>query len=133
MPLYLFHEGTNFEAYQYFGSHRIDGKAGAVEFRVWAPHAQSVSVVGDFNGWDPDKHVMKQVEDSGVYELAVEGIETYDNYKYAIKGGDGKLYMKADPYAVWAELRPATASVVADISDRYIGPLAALAERYLEA
>ncbi len=117
MPLYLFHEGTNFEAYQYFGSHRIDGKAGAVEFRVWAPHAQSVSVVGDFNGWDPDKHVMKQVEDSGVYELAVEGIETYDNYKYAIKGGDGKLYMKADPYAVHAETSPGTASKFYELPD----------------
>ena len=73
LPVYLFHQGNNFEAYRYFGSHleEQDGQPGAV-FRVWAPHAKAVSVVGDFNSWVPTSHPMERVAD-GIWELFIPG------------------------------------------------------------
>ena len=84
LPVYLFHQGNNFEAYRYFGSHleEQDGQPGAV-FRVWAPHAKAVSVVGDFNSWVPTSHPMEKVSD-GIWELFIPGIKIYDVYKYCI-------------------------------------------------
>ena len=111
---YLFHQGTNCKTYEYLGSHLIKrhGKSGAV-FRVWAPSADGVSLVGDFNGWDEKLNPMEKL-DGGVFELFVEGIKQYDNYKYAVKA-NGKTVLKADPYAYHAETTPANASKVYDI------------------
>ena len=111
---YLFHQGTNFKTYEYLGSHLIKrrGKSGAI-FRVWAPSAESVSVVGDFNGWDENVNPMGKLE-GGVFELFIEGIKQYDYYKYAVKA-NGKTVLKADPYAYHAETTPANASKVYDI------------------
>ncbi len=108
-PLYIFHSGKNYKAYEFFGCHRIKGDTFA--FRVWAPHAQSVSTVGDFNDWDESADVMKKISD-GIFEAKIDNVKIYDCYKYAITTKDGNVIMKADPYAFHAETRPGTASKV---------------------
>lgn len=112
LPLYLFHQGTNYRAYEFMGSHFCvaGGKEGVV-FRTWAPHAESVAVTGDFNGWNVNSHVMRRISEEGVFELFIEGLKEYDSYKYAVKRG-GKILYKADPYAFHAETPPGTASKV---------------------
>ncbi len=107
VPLYLFHEGTNAKAYEYLGSHPA-GKNKTV-FRVWAPNAVSVSVAGDFNGWDNGASPMEKISDS-IWECKVSGVNKYDAYKYLIRTKDGREIFKADPYAFHAETRPGTAS-----------------------
>ncbi|MBE5744449.1 MAG: 1,4-alpha-glucan branching protein GlgB [Clostridiales bacterium] len=115
LPGYLFHQGTNFNAYDYLGAHFCTaGDKNGVIFRVWAPNAKSVSVVGDFNDWDKTSSVMQKVT-VGVYELFVEGVKEYDNYKYAITSNNGEIVLKADPYAFHSETPPNTASKVYDI------------------
>ncbi len=108
IPVYLFRQGRNCRAYEFFGSH-IEGDR--VVFRVWAPNAVSVSVVGEFNGWNDESHPMSKIAD-GIWELTAEGIKQYDSYKYSVLGEDGVKRMKADPYAFHAETRPANASKV---------------------
>lgn len=117
MDRYLFGEGTHYEIYKLMGAHPTTqrGKDG-VYFAVWAPHAESVSVVGDFNKWDPDKNVMKCDNDMGIYQLFVPKVREGDLYKFCITTYSGKLLFKADPYANYAEHRPGTASCVYDIS-----------------
>ena len=115
-PLYLFHQGTNYKAYEYLGAHpcRKDDEAGFV-FRVWAPNAVAVSVVGDFNDWDPDANPMTLLEDHAVWECMIFGLRQYDLYKFCVKTKDGRALMKADPYAFHAETPPETASKLYDI------------------
>jgi len=117
MDRYLYGEGTHYEIYEKMGAHpkTYRGKEG-MYFAVWAPHAASVSVVGDFNGWDPDKTPMKQLETSGIYEAFVPGLGTGELYKYAITTKTGKVLMKCDPFGFGAEYRPGTASITRDIS-----------------
>ncbi len=114
VPLYLFHQGRNAKAYEFLGAHRTETGDGVV-FRVWAPHAEAVSVVGDFNGWEPEKNPMKKLEDNSVWECKIGGIKQFDSYKYCIKAQDGELRYKADPYGFHAETRPETASKFYDI------------------
>ncbi len=116
VPLHLFHQGENSHAYEFFGSHRmvVDGKEGAV-FRVWAPRANSVSVVGDFNHWDRTHHYMNKISDGGIWELFVEGIKELECYKYSIETPDGLIKLKADPYGYYMEVRPNTATRFYDI------------------
>ncbi len=108
---YLFRQGTNYKTYEYLGSHLE--KDGAV-FRVWAPAAYSVSVVGDFNSWDENADVMEK-GDGGIFVRYIKGVKEYDNYKYAVKSA-ARTVLKADPYAYHFETTPATASKVYDIS-----------------
>ena len=117
MDRYLFGEGTHYEIYKLMGAHPTTqrGKDG-VYFAVWAPHAESVSVVGDFNKWDPDKNVMKCDNDMGIYQLFVPKVREGDLYKFCITTYKGKLLFKADPYANYAEHRPGTASCVYNIT-----------------
>lgn len=115
LPVYLFHEGKNFKAYAYLGAHIINDGAACV-FRVWAPKAKSVSLVGDFNNWDKSANVMRRIEDGGIWQTTVEKVEEYQCYKYAITAADGTTRLKADPYATHAETRPFTASKIYDIS-----------------
>ena len=117
MDRYLFGEGTHYEIYKLMGAHPTTqrGKDG-VYFAVWAPHAESVSVVGDFNKWDPHKNVMKCDNDMGIYQLFVPKVREGDLYKFCITTYKGRLLFKADPYANYAEHRPGTASCVYDIS-----------------
>lgn len=117
MDRYLYGEGTHYEIYEKLGAHpkNYKGKDG-MYFAVWAPHAASVSLVGDFNNWDPERSPMKQLESSGIYEIFVPGLGTGELYKYAITTTGGKVLFKCDPYAFGAEFRPGTASITRDIS-----------------
>lgn len=108
-PLYLFHGGKNYKAYEFFGCHNIDGNK--YIFRVWAPHAVSVSVAGDFNNWDENANIMTQIS-PGIWEIVIDDLLVFDCYKYAVKTKSGAVNMKADPYAFHAETRPGTASKV---------------------
>ena len=116
LPIYLFKQGNNQEAYRYFGAHLCEqnGEAGVV-FRVWAPHAKAVSIVGDFNSWTPGEHPMETVTD-GIWERFVPGIKQFDVYKYCITTPADELVYKADPYAFHTETRPSNGSKVFDIS-----------------
>ena len=114
---YLFGQGTNYEIYKLMGAHptKQRGKDG-VYFAVWAPHAKGVSVVGDFNGWDPEKNVMKCDNDMGIYQLFIPKVKVGDLYKFCITAPNGNLLYKADPYANYSEIRPGNASRVYDIT-----------------
>ena len=109
-----FHEGTLTDGWHWFGAHPTEkrGKAGWT-FRVWAPHAASVSVVGDFNQWDTAAHPMTRKGE--IWECFIPGLSDYTAYKYAVRGTDGRDRMKADPYGFHTETRPATASKLYDI------------------
>ncbi|MBR2322166.1 MAG: 1,4-alpha-glucan branching protein GlgB [Clostridia bacterium] len=116
LPCYLFHQGTNYSAFDFLGAHFAlskENKKGVV-FRVWAPNAKSVSVVGDFNNWDKTACVMNKISD-GVYEGFVENVREYDSYKYAITTSSDKIIFKADPYAFHSETPPSTASKVYEL------------------
>ncbi len=106
VPVYLFKQGRNNRAYEFFGAHR-DGDE--VVFRVWAPKARSVSVAGDFNGWNDTASPMETIAD-GIWETRIPGVKQYDSYKYCVEGADGVRRMKTDPYAFHCETRPANAS-----------------------
>ena len=111
-PIYLFHKGENYRAYEFFGAHRL--KEDTFAFRVWAPNARSVSLVGDFNGWDSEANRMIPAA-PGIWESIISGVNIYDCYKYIIQTKDGRTLHKTDPYGFHAETRPANASKVYDI------------------
>ena len=116
--LYLFHQGTNYHAQEMLGAHFIerDGKRG-VRFTVWAPNAKSVSVVGGFNDWDANAQPMQRIRDGEIWETFVEGLGEGEIYKYAIEPQwGGPRIMKADPYGVYAEKKPQTASRTYDMN-----------------
>ena len=117
MDRYLFGEGTHYQIYDKLGAHpkNYKGKDGFY-FAVWAPHAAAVSVVGDFNNWDPDADPMNVLETSGIYEAFIPGLKEGELYKFAITTQSGKVLFKSDPYAFGSEYRPGTASITRDIS-----------------
>lgn len=110
---YLIAEGSHFRLYDKMGAHLIEHQgASGMHFAVWAPNAQRVSVVGDFNDWNDTRHVMRRRADIGVWEIFLPGIGAGRSYKFAILGPDGTLQpLKADPFALQSELRPKTASI----------------------
>lgn len=112
---YLFGEGTHYRIYEKLGAHltEIDGKSG-VYFAVWAPNAQEVALVGDFNNWDEQNYVMRRNQ-MGIWEVFVPNIQVGEKYKYAVKNAHGDRVFKTDPYGFQQELRPATASIVTDL------------------
>ena len=114
---YLFGQGTHYDIFRKLGAHPMTwkGKNGTA-FAVWAPNAKSVHVIGTFNGWDETSHEMERREPLGIYELFVPGIGEGELYKFLIETPDGRKLYKADPFANSAELRPGTASKIADIS-----------------
>ncbi len=109
----LFFDGDAIRAYEFFGSHveNWDGKQGVV-FRVWAPNALSVSVVGDFNGWDQDANYMYKISEGGIWELFIEGIGEYAIYKYCVETPWSEKLLKTDPFAFHCQTRPDNASRV---------------------
>ncbi|MGM9928517.1 MAG: 1,4-alpha-glucan branching protein GlgB [Bacillus sp. (in: firmicutes)] len=117
---YLFHQGKNFEVYDYLGSHymKVDGKEGFV-FRVWAPNATAVSVVGDFNKWEPQSHPMTKETNEGIWELFVEDLAELSLYKYAITTADGRVLLKSDPYAFYGETKEQTASYTYSFEEKF--------------
>ena len=86
--IYYFHQGTNYEAYRLLGAHYTKE---ATTFRVWAPNAKSVSVVGDFNGWNASNNIMRKVSNEGLFEAVIPGVKLYDCYQYAITSKSNKL------------------------------------------
>lgn len=112
IPLYLFHQGNNCKAYEFLGCHEEDGET---VFRVWAPRAKQISVVGDFNDWNANTNPMTKLNDGGVWECYVKGVNRYDCYKYRIISESDTEIMKADPYAFHSQTRPDNASKVFDL------------------
>jgi len=116
--LFLFNEGKLQEAYKHFGAKLIKddlSRVMGVQFTVYAPHAQIVSVVGDFNNWDSRIHVMKKIDPAGIYRLFIAKLGEWTRYKYCIVTAYGQTIYKADPYATFADNRPETSSKVYDI------------------
>lgn len=114
--LYLFNHGRLYQAYRTFGAHmhEQEGVRG-VRFAVWAPHARAVGVTGDFNGWQEEANPLERIGTTGIWAGFIPGLEAGTAYKYVIAGADGHLRLKADPFAFRSELRPRTASIVADL------------------
>jgi 1,4-alpha-glucan branching enzyme len=115
--LHLLAEGTHYRTYEKLGAHLRErsGVAG-VDFAVWAPNASRVSVVGDFNSWNPDAHPLTRRHEAGVWERFIPAVKAGAVYKYRIVGPDGRSWgEKADPYGFAAEIRPQTASKVAQL------------------
>jgi 1,4-alpha-glucan branching enzyme len=112
--LHLFNEGTHVRLWEKLGSHptTVDGRAGT-RFAVWAPNAEHVSVVGDWNGWSRGADALKPIGSSGIWETFIPGIARGVTYKYHLRSRErGYRVDKADPFAVHAEVAPKTASVV---------------------
>jgi 1,4-alpha-glucan branching enzyme len=119
MDAWLLAEGTHLRPYEVLGAHPQTLQAcDGVSFAVWAPNAQRVSVVGDFNDWDGRRHPMRLRRECGVWEIFLPGVGLHSAYKYEIRTPSGELLLKADPMARQAEFRPATASVVAAMPAR---------------
>ena len=116
----LFNEGKHYSIYEKMGAHpmTVDGVEGVL-FAVWAPNADRVSVVGNFNNWDGRRHPMRKLDYSGIYELCIPGKLVGEIYKYEIKAKSGQVFMKSDPYAFSSEVRPANASRIVDISYKW--------------
>lgn len=117
LDAYLFGQGTHYEIYNKMGAHVgvKDGKEG-VYFAAWAPAAREVYVIGEFNNWNAYGYDMKKISDGGIYDLFIPGAKAGDMYKFLIISQSGEALYKADPYANQAQLRPETASIVADLS-----------------
>jgi len=117
--LHLFNEGTLHRAYEKLGAHQreVDGQLG-VHFAVWAPNADKVSVIGDFNGWNPASHPMRSLGVSGIWEIFVPNVGDGERYKYEIRSREGAHLQKADPYGVFFESDASGAAIVWNL-DRY--------------
>ena len=115
---YLFGQGTHYDIYKKLGAHFSKvGRREGVHFAVWAPNAQSVSVVGEFNNWNVEANPMKKIGPIGIFETFIPNVTEGQLYKYFIVGMNGELLYKSDPYASASEPRPGNASKVADISN----------------
>ena len=112
--IYLFHQGTYYHAYNLLGCHPEDGGAW---FRVWAPTAKAINVVGDFNGWNTNAAPMKKIDNSSIWEVFIENTKQFDNYKYFITTADDRQLYKADPYAVHSETDGGSCSKVYELDD----------------
>ena len=126
MAVYLFHQGSNYKCYEYFGCHKAEG--GHV-FRTWAPNARAVYITGEFCGWDPRRWPMEKISDGGIWEVTIPGLNQYDLYKIVVESPDGELLYHADPYASHNETRPGTASKVYDLPDYQWGDAGWMEER----
>ncbi|MCP1661214.1 1,4-alpha-glucan branching protein GlgB [Neisseria perflava] len=123
MDSWLLAEGKHLRPYETLGAHfaELDGVKG-VSFAVWAPNAQRVSVVGEFNQWDGRRHVMRQHKDNGIWDIFIPNVKLNALYKFEIRDANGNVREKTDPYAFGAELRPSTASVVRGLPDKVAEP-----------
>ena len=111
--LHLWNEGRHERIHEKLGAHvHKVGEVAGVAFAVWAPNAEGVSVVGDFNGWDGRRHMMRALGSSGIWELFVPGLIAGERYKFEIRTAGGGLVLKTDPFAASMEAPPATASIV---------------------
>ena len=108
-----FTNGNSLDSYKYLGNHKAEhkGKKG-ISFAVWAPKAKGVYLVGDFNGWNETSHPLENIDNSGIWSIFTTELSEGDTYKYNVIGCDGISRLKSDPYGVYSELRPNTASIV---------------------
>ena len=114
--VHLFHDGSYFRSYELFGAKMMTmNEEHGVAFTVWAPQAICVRIVGDFNDWIGDQHIMEKITTEGIWHLFIPGLEAGARYKYEILARDGSVRLKADPYAYYAEVRPQTASIVYEL------------------
>ena len=113
---YLFHEGKNYKSYQFMGAHLCtENNVKGVRFTTWAPHASKVYVVNDETNWNiNDKYEMKKASEGGIWTVFLPGIQEGTLYKYAVLDSNNKMLLKSDPYGFYSEVRPNTASIVAD-------------------
>lgn len=119
LDLHLFGEGQHWKLYEKLGAHLTEiGGVRGTAFHVWAPNAQRVSVVGDFNAWDGRRHTMRKLLGCGVWEIFVPGVEEGAHYKFEVKGCHGAIVLKSDPFAFFGQHSTETASLVFDL-DRY--------------
>ena len=107
-PVQSFHEANNYKAYEYFGAHPHPH---GVVFRVFAPNAKEIFLVGNFNHWQ-QSDPMKKRDDSGIWEVIIANAKVYDGYKYLVVGQDGETRYKADPYGFYGEKRPDMSSKI---------------------
>lgn len=116
----LFNEGEHYEIYEKLGAHpmEVDGVKGTL-FALWAPNAERVSVVGNFNNWNGKRYQMRKIDYSGIFELFIPGDFVGEIYKYEVASKKGDVFMKADPYGFSSEVRPANASVVTDLTYKW--------------
>ncbi|MDP8990719.1 MAG: 1,4-alpha-glucan branching protein GlgB, partial [Acidobacteriota bacterium] len=127
--LHLHAEGTHHESYRMLGAHPVrEGDVKGVRFAVWAPNAESITVIGDFNRWDQTTHPM-QHRDSGVWELFIPALGPGTHYKYCVRSRDGAIQEKADPYAFFCEAPPRTASIVWELGNHTWGDQAWMSAR----
>lgn len=111
--MYLFNQGEFYHSYLKFGAHIVTvNHQKGVHFAVWAPNARRVSVVGDFNHWQGEKHPMELQNPTGIWTLFIPGLAVGELYKYEIESQNDEVFLKADPFAFYAEMRPHTASIV---------------------
>ena len=116
LPIYLFHNGKNYDLADFFGCHQINiNSTSGYEFKVWAPNAKEISVVGDFNNWDKKANPMKKISDD-IWMAFITNLKEFDTYKYCVKGMDDSVRMKADPYGIHMETKPSTGTKIYDIS-----------------
>ena len=110
--------GQSITAYEYFGAHKvIKDNVEGIMFRLYAPLARDVSIIGDFNNWDVTKHKMMRIDPNGIFEIFIPGLTDYANYKFHFLNAKNQYVDKSDPYAFFSELRPLTASRVFDYTD----------------
>lgn len=133
LDTHLFARGVHYQLYQVLGGRLVvhQGVQG-VKFAVWAPSAQGVSVVGDFNFWDGRVNPLRSLGGSGIWELFIPGLQEGEKYKFEVRTKEGYLLVKADPFAYGSELRPKTASVVSNV-DRFQWNDAAWMEKRVKA
>ncbi|NBS51776.1 MAG: 1,4-alpha-glucan branching protein GlgB [Spartobacteria bacterium] len=117
VDIYLFNEGTHYDIYKKLGAHvKVIDDVPGVHFAVWAPSAQRVSVVGDFNNWDGRIHPMRKLTPSGVWEIFLPGVHEGAHYKFEIRSGVGDVFLKTDPYAFFAQHGTSTGCIVFDLT-----------------
>jgi 1,4-alpha-glucan branching enzyme len=121
MPVYLFHQGTAAKAYEVMGAHPAaeNGREGYL-FRVWAPKAKQVHIMGDFNHWNPKDTPMRRITEQGIWQVFLPDLPEYTAYKYVIDDVKGNSHTKADPYGFHMETRPGTASKTFDLDRCYV-------------
>ena len=116
---YLFNRGEDYMSYNLLGSrpYRDDNGEAGYLFRVWAPNAKGVSVIGEFNDWSSNADPMYRLGDTGIWECKIAGAAQWDRYKYRVLGADSRVYEKVDPFARHFETRPNNASILYDFND----------------
>ena len=114
--LYLFHEGKNYNAYKFMGAHfTSENRKRGVRFTVWAPRAKNIFLVGDFSNWEAkEENRLEKINDTGLWSLFIPRLKEGLKYKYYVEQADGKIVLKSDPYGVYSEVRPNTASVLCE-------------------